>query len=73
LTALSTRSPHPGIAARYVLEQRVKRARQLLMQTDLPLSAIASAVGFYDQGHFSRQFRSLVGTTPSSFRRTHHH
>jgi transcriptional regulator of acetoin/glycerol metabolism len=59
-------SPH-----RYVLEQRVKRARQLLEQTDLPLSAIASAVGFFDQGHFSRQFRSLVGTTPSSFRRTH--
>jgi transcriptional regulator of acetoin/glycerol metabolism/AraC-like DNA-binding protein len=55
---------------RYVLEQRVKRARQLLMQTDLPLSAIACAVGFFDQGHFSRQFRSLVGTTPSSFRRT---
>jgi AraC-like DNA-binding protein len=58
---------------RYVLEQRVKRARQLLVQTDLPLSAIASAVGFFDQGHFSRQFRSLVGTTPSSFRRTNHH
>jgi AraC-like DNA-binding protein/PAS domain-containing protein len=60
-------SPH-----RYLIEQRVKRARQLLVQTDLPLSAIASAVGFFDQGHFSRQFRSLVGTTPSSFRRTHH-
>jgi AraC family transcriptional regulator len=58
---------------RYVLEQRVKRARQLLVQTDLPLSAIASALGFFDQGHFSRQFRSLVGTTPSSFRRTNHH
>jgi AraC-like DNA-binding protein len=58
---------------RYVLEQRVERARQLLVQTDLPLSAIASAVGFFDQGHFSRQFRRLVGTTPSSFRRTNHH
>jgi transcriptional regulator of acetoin/glycerol metabolism len=58
-------SPH-----RYVLEQRVKRARQLLVETDLPLSAIAGAVGFFDQGHFSRQFRSLVGTTPSSFRKT---
>jgi transcriptional regulator of acetoin/glycerol metabolism len=60
-------SPH-----RYLLEQRVKRARQLLVQTDLPLSAIANAVGFFDQGHFSRQFRSLVGTTPSSFRRASH-
>ncbi len=58
-------SPH-----RYVLEQRVRRAQQLLVRTDLPLASIASAVGFSDQGHFSRQFRGLVGTTPSSYRRT---
>lgn len=58
-------SPH-----RYVVEQRVKRAQQLLLQTDLPLANIASAVGFSDQGHFSRQFRGRVGTTPSSYRRT---
>lgn len=58
-------SPH-----RYILEQRVRRAQQLLVQSDRPLAAIASAVGFFDQGHFSRQFRRLVGTTPSSYRKT---
>jgi transcriptional regulator of acetoin/glycerol metabolism len=57
-------SPH-----RYVLEQRVKRAQQLLVQTDLPLASIASAVGFSDQGHFSGQFRGLAGTTPSNYRK----
>ena len=57
-------SPH-----RYVLEQRVRRAQQLLEQTDLPLASIARAVGFSDQGHFSRQFRGVVGTTPSNHRR----
>jgi AraC-like DNA-binding protein/PAS domain-containing protein len=57
-------SPH-----RYVLQQRVRRAKQLLVQTDLPLARIASAVGFSDQGHLSRQFRGLVGTTPSSYRK----
>jgi transcriptional regulator of acetoin/glycerol metabolism len=57
-------SPH-----RYVLEQRVKRAQELLLQTDLPLASIASAAGFSDQGHFSRQFRALVATTPSRYRR----
>jgi transcriptional regulator of acetoin/glycerol metabolism/AraC-like DNA-binding protein len=57
-------SPH-----RYVLEQRVKRAQQLLVQTDLSLASIASALGFSDQGHFSRQFHGLVGTTPSSYRK----
>jgi AraC-like DNA-binding protein/PAS domain-containing protein len=55
---------------RYVMEQRVKRAQHLLVQTDLPLAAIASAVGFSDQGHLSRQFRALAGTTPSSYRKT---
>jgi transcriptional regulator of acetoin/glycerol metabolism/AraC-like DNA-binding protein len=58
-------SPH-----RYVLEQRVRRAQQLLVQTDLPLAAIANAAGFSDQGHLSRQFRALDGTTPSSYRKT---
>jgi transcriptional regulator of acetoin/glycerol metabolism/AraC-like DNA-binding protein len=58
-------SPH-----RYVLEQRVRRAKQLLLETDLPLATIASTAGFSDQGHFSRQFRGLVGATPSSYRKT---
>ncbi len=58
-------SPH-----QYVLEQRVRRAQHLVAQSDLPLAAIASAVGFYDQGHLSRQFRRLVGTIPSSYRKT---
>jgi transcriptional regulator of acetoin/glycerol metabolism/AraC-like DNA-binding protein len=57
-------SPH-----RYVLEQRVQRAQELLLQTDLSLASIASAAGFSDQGHFSRQFRALVSTTPSRYRR----
>jgi len=58
-------SPH-----RYILEQRVKRAQQMLRQTDLPLATLASAVGFSDQAHFSRYFHRLVGVTPSSYRRT---
>jgi AraC-like DNA-binding protein/PAS domain-containing protein len=57
-------SPH-----RYVLQQRVRRAKRLLVETDLPLARIASAVGFSDQGHLSRQFGALVGTTPSSYRK----
>jgi transcriptional regulator of acetoin/glycerol metabolism len=57
-------SPH-----RYVMQQRVRKAQQLLARTDLPLATIAAAVGFADQSHFSRQFRRLAGTTPSGFRR----
>ncbi len=57
-------SPH-----RYVLEQRVSKAQELLSRTALPLSSIARTVGFSDQSHFSRCFRRLVGATPSDFRR----
>jgi AraC-like DNA-binding protein len=58
-------SPH-----RYVMQQRVKKAQQMLTQTDLPLANIAVVVGFADQSHFSRQFRRLVGTTPGGYRRS---
>jgi AraC-like DNA-binding protein len=57
-------SPH-----RYVMQQRVKKAQEMLARTDLSLANIAVAVGFADQSHFSRHFRRVMGTTPSGFRR----
>jgi AraC family transcriptional regulator len=56
-------SPH-----KYVMSRRLRQALQLLVETELPLSQIASATGFADQSHFSRQFRKSVGVTPSSYR-----
>jgi AraC family transcriptional regulator len=52
----------------YVLRCRVKRAQELLADTDLPLSEIAIAVGFADQSHCARRFREHVGLTPSRYR-----
>jgi transcriptional regulator of acetoin/glycerol metabolism/AraC-like DNA-binding protein len=57
-------SPH-----RYVMQQRVRKAQDMLARTELPLANIALAVGFADQSHFSRHFRRLVGITPSGFRK----
>ncbi|HXH93930.1 MAG TPA: helix-turn-helix domain-containing protein [Thermoanaerobaculia bacterium] len=56
---------------RYLLEQRVKKAGDLLKQTQEPLTAIAQSLGFADQSHFSRSFHWLVGLAPSEFRRSH--
>jgi len=36
----------------------------------LAMSEVAMASGFADQSHFCRQFRKLVGTTPSRYRRS---
>jgi AraC-like DNA-binding protein len=56
---------------RYLLQQRVKRAAELLKQSEQPLTAIAQSLGFADQSHFSRSFHWLMGMAPSEFRRTH--
>jgi AraC-like DNA-binding protein len=54
----------------YLVQRRLERAQQLLAETDLPLAQIALKIGFSDQSHFSRRFRTLLGLTPRSFRRS---
>ena len=51
----------------FVLSQRVERAKQLLLEGDLPLREIAQSTGFADQSHLTRQFRRLTGATPRAF------
>ena len=51
----------------YVRTLRIEAAARLLEQ-DMPLSAIALVVGFYDQAHFSNAFKTVTGFTPSSYR-----
>ncbi|MBB5539919.1 AraC-like DNA-binding protein [Paraburkholderia fungorum] len=58
------RTPH-----RWLLEQRIERARELLRHSDSSLPEIAIACGFSDQSHFTRTFSQLVGTPPGSWRR----
>ena len=55
----------------YVLQQRLKKARDLLISTDSSLADIALVTGFSDQSHLARQFRQSFGISPSNFRRLH--
>jgi AraC-like DNA-binding protein len=55
----------------YLTRRRVERAQELLANSGLPLSDIASAVGFFDQSHMARRFRQILGTTPREFRLMH--
>jgi AraC family transcriptional regulator len=52
----------------YVIARRIERAKQLLRDDDLSLAQVAARVGFWDQGHFTRHFKRLVGVTPGRFR-----
>lgn len=66
-----TRSFHKSTGVtphRYVVQNRVMRARELLGSTALPLTEIALVTGFSDQSHFSRRFHELVGVPPGAFR-----
>ena len=54
----------------YLTQKRVERAQEMLAKTGLPLSEIAYATGFSDQGHMARHFRHMLGTTPGAFRRS---
>lgn len=52
----------------YVLERRVVRAETLLSSSQWTLIAIALALGFSSQSHFTDVFRRLRGVTPAVYR-----
>ncbi len=52
----------------YVKRLRMARARELLLTTDRSIADIAAEVGYPDQFYFSRQFRSVAGSSPRHFR-----
>jgi AraC-like DNA-binding protein len=56
---------------RCILQERIKRAAEMLRQTSLPLTAIAHSLGFTDQSHFSRSFRWHMGIAPRYYRRSY--
>jgi AraC family transcriptional regulator len=53
----------------YVLNCRIVRAKQLLLNPMLELAEVALRSGFCDQAHMTRCFRQRVGTTPGAFAR----
>lgn len=52
----------------YVRRLRLEEATHHLYESSLSLTEIAFAVGFSDQSHFSRLFKSHTGLTPTQFR-----
>ena len=49
---------------RYYMELRLKKARNLLMQTEMSVINVALACGFSSPSHFSKCYRALYATTP---------
>ncbi len=55
---------------RYLAQYRFERARELLLTTTLPISAIAEETGYGDPFYFSRVFRKVEGMAPTEYRRS---
>jgi AraC-like DNA-binding protein len=61
----------PPIQFFYAL--RLKQAKRLLMETDLPITDICFDVGYNSLGTFTRRFNQLVGLPPRAFRNLSQH
>lgn len=59
------------VPTRYYLEVRLRRARQLLLQSDLSIVEVGLACGFVSAPHFSKCYRDAFGLPPRDERRMH--
>jgi AraC-like DNA-binding protein len=55
---------------RWLIELRVKRARELMTNSRLSLADIATRSGFADQSALNRSFKRIHGVTPGIWRRS---
>jgi AraC-like DNA-binding protein len=53
----------------YLIDFRIRRARQLLRETTLPVASIAYSVGFENNLYFSKVFKNRMQMSPSEYRK----
>lgn len=52
----------------YILRRRIDAAKFLMLNSTESLSQIACGCGMYDQAHFTKLFKRIVGTSPLRWR-----
>ena len=53
----------------FILLQKTERAKQLISTNEFTFTEIAYTLNYSSVGHFSNQFKSITGITPSAFQR----
>lgn len=55
----------------YLIRLRVEKAQQMLVHSTMPVSQVASKVGYDDPLAFSKMFKQRTGSSPTEYRTTH--
>ena len=54
---------------KYIINQKIEKAKELLVYNQLSLSEISYQLGYSSVGHLSAQFKKITGLTPSHFKK----
>jgi len=54
---------------KYLILQRIERAKELLIYDEMTLNEIADALSYSSVQHLSQQFKKITGLTPSHFKK----
>ena len=57
--------------AEYIRKQRIVHAQKMLKETNISITDISYATGFFDYNHFSRVFKKMTGISSREFRSLH--
>lgn len=55
--------------AKIIREERIKRAKELLLDSKLSINDVAAQVGILDANYFTRVFKTETGITPKNYRK----
>lgn len=56
-----------------ILDKKIKKAKQLLSNSELSINEIYLALGFYDNAHFFKRFKEYTDITPLQYRTKYQH
>ena len=52
----------------FIMQERLKAAKEMIIQTDMSISEIASSVGYTNFSYFSKLFKMMFGMSPSALK-----